>query len=64
RYAYVYAVALHSSGRAAEAIGHLERLHDRFPGDLDTLAALAAFHRDAGHLAEAERYARSLAVLR
>lgn len=64
RFAYVHAVALHSSGRAAEAIASLERLHDRFPGDLDTLEALAAFHRDAGHADAAGRYARTLARLR
>ncbi|HET8656428.1 MAG TPA: tetratricopeptide repeat protein [Longimicrobiaceae bacterium] len=59
-YAYAYAVALNSSGRAEEAIRVLEKALARAPGDPDLLFALATFHRDAGDGAEALRYAEAL----
>lgn len=63
RYSYVYAVALQSNGKLDQAIGVLEDSHSRHPGDLDTLVALATFHRDAGRQQEALDYARRLQQL-
>ena len=63
RYPYVYAVALQSDGRLAEAIGVLEDAYRRHPGDLDILSALATFHRDGGNRQAALRYARKLQAL-
>lgn len=60
RFAYAYAVALHSSGKAAEAIATLERARVRDPRDRDLLFALATFHRDAGNAAKALGYAEQL----
>jgi predicted CXXCH cytochrome family protein len=48
RFAYVYAVGLHSSGRPALAIAELKRVLKRHPGDRDLVGALAAMQRDAG----------------
>ena len=61
RYAYVYAVALHSSGRIDEAIKVLKENLARHPSDRDTLLALATFSRDAGDLGAALEYADQLA---
>jgi predicted CXXCH cytochrome family protein len=60
RYAYVYAVALHSSGRADEAIRILKENLARHPNDSDTLLALVTFSRDAGDIAAALEYAEQL----
>ena len=48
RYAYVYAVALHSAGRGGEAMTVLKDSLARHPDDRDTLLALISFSRDAG----------------
>ena len=48
RYAYVYAVALNSTGRTDDAIKTLEASHARHPADRDTLFALVTINRDAG----------------
>ncbi len=61
RYGYVYAVGLHSAGRASEAIAALKQTLARHPGDRDTLQALIAFSRDAGDAATALAYAEQLA---
>src|SRR4029453_1233868 len=63
RYAYVYAVALHSKGRASDAISVLEGSLARGPNDRDTLSALVSFNRDAGQFATALRYAERLGRL-
>ena len=60
RYAYVYAVALHGAGRFAEAIATLEQVHRLHPLEREPLIALASFHRDAGDLDSAARWARRL----
>lgn len=60
RFAYAYAVALHSAGKADEAIATLTRARTRQPRDRDVLYALATFHRDAGRTADALRYAEEL----
>jgi len=63
RYRYVYGVALHSSGRVAEAIATLEQALTRFPDNPDLLTALTAYYRDKGDTAAAERYAQRLQAL-
>jgi predicted Zn-dependent protease len=63
RYGYVYAVALNSAGQGAQAIDSLKKLHERFPGDADVLAALATYSRDAGQLSAALDYARKLVAV-
>ena len=60
RYTYVYAVALNSLGRSAEATRTLQRAAARWPADRNILFALAAMERDAGHKEEARRAARAL----
>ena len=61
RYAYVYAVALHSVGRGSEASMVLKESLARHPGDRDTLLALISFSRDAGDFETALEYAERLA---
>jgi tetratricopeptide (TPR) repeat protein len=63
RYTYVYAVALHSAGRAADAIAALQQNLTRHPGDRDTLLGLVSFHREAGDAAAALTYAERLAAI-
>jgi len=63
RYAYVYAVALHSAGRGAQAIAVLKEALARHPADRDTLLALVSFNRDAGDFDAALAYAERLARL-
>ena len=48
RYAYVYAVALHSGGRSGEAMTVLKETLKSHPGDRDILQALVSFSRTAG----------------
>jgi tetratricopeptide (TPR) repeat protein len=60
RYTYVYAVALHSTGRSAEAIQVLQEALRQWPADRDLLFALASFQRDAGDLAAARRTVQAL----
>src|SRR5262249_22200108 len=61
RYAYVYAVALHSAGRGEEAMSALKEILVRHPNDRETLLALISFSRDAGDLGTALEYAERLA---
>ncbi len=61
RYAYVYAVALHSAGRGNEAISILKESLARHPNDRDILLALINFSREAGNIAGALEYAEQLA---
>jgi Flp pilus assembly protein TadD len=61
RYAYVYAVGLHSAGRAGEAMAVLKDILARHPGDRETLLALISFSRDAGDIPTALEYAERLA---
>jgi tetratricopeptide (TPR) repeat protein len=60
RFRHDYAVALHSFGRVEEAIAALEQARARAPADRDVLFALTTFHRDAGHLKDAVKYASEL----
>jgi Tfp pilus assembly protein PilF len=61
RYAYVYAVGLHSAGRGGDAMAALKGNLARHPGDRDTLLALISFSRDAGDVPTALEYAEQLA---
>ncbi|MDG4549187.1 MAG: tetratricopeptide repeat protein [Candidatus Contendobacter sp.] len=63
RYGYVYAVALNGTGQGEAAIRTLETVLAKHPNDRDTLMALVAFQRNAGHLDMARDYARRLAIL-
>jgi predicted CXXCH cytochrome family protein len=60
RYAYVYAVALHSSGRIDESMNVLKENLARHPDDRETLLALVTFNRDAGDIGAALEYAEQL----
>jgi tetratricopeptide (TPR) repeat protein len=62
RYAYVYGVALLSSGRPQPAIATFESALARQPADHDLLIALATMNRDLGHIDRAREYARRLVV--
>jgi Tfp pilus assembly protein PilF len=61
RYAYVYAVALHSAGRRDEATSVLKDSLSRHPNDRDTLTALINFSREAGDISSALEYAEQAA---
>jgi tetratricopeptide (TPR) repeat protein len=63
RYAYVYAVGLHSAGRPGDAIAVLKANLDKHPTDRDSLLALVTFNRDSGNIASALDYAERLAQL-
>ena len=60
RYAFVYGVALHDTGQAAEGRRVLERAARRHPGNADILGALVAFSQEAGDAAAARRWAAAL----
>jgi predicted CXXCH cytochrome family protein len=61
RYAYVYAVGLHSAARVGDAITVLKNSLVRHPNDRDTLLALVTFSRDGGDPGSALEYAERLA---
>jgi Tfp pilus assembly protein PilF len=63
RYAYVYAIALNSTGAPAEARAFLERVHQQYPTDRDALLALVSMARDANDVSTALRHARELLTL-
>jgi Flp pilus assembly protein TadD len=60
RYAYVYGVALLSSGRQSEACAVFDAALAHRPADRDLLIALATTNRDLGKLDRAVAYARRL----
>jgi Flp pilus assembly protein TadD len=63
RFAYVYAVALHDTGRPAEAVAVLADTHRRRPADRETLVALATYVAERGDVKRALEYAERLAAL-
>jgi tetratricopeptide (TPR) repeat protein len=63
RFAYVYAVALHSTGDAEAAIACLTTALAAHPDDRDILQALASFHAERGDVGEARDYAKRLQEL-
>ena len=60
RYAYVYAIALHTAGQSPEALRVLRAAHETRPADVDVLIALATISRDTGDLPAAKDYAAQL----
>ncbi len=62
-YAYVYAIALNSTGAPGQAMTVLAGAHARAPADRDLLIGLVSIARDNGDNATALRYARQLAAL-
>jgi tetratricopeptide (TPR) repeat protein len=63
RYAYVYAIALDSSGATAQALRILRDSQQRHPADGETLQALVDLLRKRGDESAARGYARQLAGL-
>jgi len=63
RYAYVYAVALHSARRVEESMKVLKESVARHPDDRDSLLALVSFSRDAGDIGAALEYGEQLTRL-
>jgi Flp pilus assembly protein TadD len=61
RYAYVFAVALHSAGRGEEAMSALKEILVSHPDDRETLLTLISFSRDSGDFGTALEYAEQLA---
>jgi Flp pilus assembly protein TadD len=64
RYAYVYGIALYSSGRQSAAVTVLRENLAHHPHDANTLLALANLSREAGDLSAALGYAKELARMR
>jgi predicted CXXCH cytochrome family protein len=60
RYAYVYAVALQSSGQSGQSRKLLAQATRRWPHDYDLWFALASFEAQAGHVDTAREAARHL----
>jgi predicted CXXCH cytochrome family protein len=63
RYAYVYAVALHDTGSAKEAVAVLEAARKRTPYDRNVLTALAHYALESGNRDAARAYVRELREL-
>jgi Flp pilus assembly protein TadD len=63
RYAYVYGIALNSSGQAGKAIVALETAQTQHPNDRDILFALTTINRDEDNLEAAVKWANKLLVL-
>jgi len=63
RYGYVWAVALHDTGRLEAAIAVLERAHADWPADAEVLYALAIYSAEIGDKPAAVAYAGKLLIL-
>jgi Tfp pilus assembly protein PilF len=63
RFAYVHAIALHSSGKADAAIAQLRKALEMHPVDGDIISALANFYRQRGDSVQATRYSDRLRKL-
>ena len=61
RYAYIYGVALHSTGRKQDAITYLKDSLTGHPANRDIIMAIVSFSREAGDVATALRYAEQAA---
>jgi predicted Zn-dependent protease len=64
RYAYVYGIALNSTGQTSKALQVLKSTLARFPEDLGVLYALVTIYRDQGDMTNTLTYAEQLATLR
>jgi predicted CXXCH cytochrome family protein len=60
RFAYVYAVAMHSAGKSDAAIANLEKALRAHPNDRDILEALVNFHEARGEAKAAKVYSERL----
>jgi Tfp pilus assembly protein PilF len=63
RYAFVYAIAMNSTGFPGQAMELLEHSHKLHPADRDTLLALVSIARETGDFATALAHARELVAL-
>ena len=63
RFAYVYAVALHSTGKGDAAVAKLEKTLVAHPNDRNILEALASFHEARGERTAAKKYTDRLQEL-
>lgn len=63
RFAYVYAVALNSTGKPHDAIAEIDRALKQHPDNRDLLSAGAAFARDGGDARTAARFQKRLTAL-
>lgn len=63
RFAYVHAIALHSSGKLDAAIDQLKAALTLHPANADILNALAKFYAERGDAEQAKRYAEQLRTL-
>jgi Flp pilus assembly protein TadD len=63
RFSFVYAVALHSTGKLAAAISRLEKTLAAHPNDRDILKAPASFHQARGESGKASKYPDRLRTL-
>ncbi len=63
RYAYTYAIALHSTGKPDESVAVLQAAYERHPADIDILSALVGIHRERGEIGDALLFARKLQQL-
>jgi len=60
RYAYVYGVALHDTGKKREGMAILRSALAQHPGDRDLLQALVGYTRESGDAAAAAQYEQRL----
>jgi tetratricopeptide (TPR) repeat protein len=60
RYAYVFAIALNSTGRSDMALAELAAAHRKHPQDGEILMALVTINRDAGNREAAKTWAGKL----
>jgi hypothetical protein len=58
-HAYVFAIALNSTGAPAEAMAPLEQAHRQHPTDRDLLTAVVSIARDTGDLTTAAARSRA-----
>jgi len=63
RYAYVYAIALNSTGKPAAALRVLEGAYRRHPYDREVLLGLTSILRDQGRVKEATKYGEELVAV-
>jgi tetratricopeptide (TPR) repeat protein len=61
RYAFVYAVALHSAGKAKDALKVLQTAEQHWPYDLEILSMLINLQRESGQIESALVYAKRVA---
>jgi len=63
RHRFVYAIALHDSGRPRDALAELEKLQRAAPRDEQVLVALVNYSAELGDMERARGYARQLTAI-